>query len=181
MLEPKKNFMLELELTYLAKYLPENIKNCRNEKIIDIYIPESDNHPNLRIRKKGNEYEITRKSPVEDNDFSRQNEETIELSEPEFEAFRNVKGKMKEKVRYYYDYQGVMAEIGIFQGKLAGLVLVDVEFKNEKDKNAFAMPNFCLTDVTQEKFLAGGMLAGKSYGEIENDLERFNYSKIFLN
>ena len=42
------------------------------------------------------------------------------------------------------------------------------------------MPDFCLADVTQEKFIAGGMICGKSYEDIEKELKRFNYVKLFL-
>jgi CYTH domain-containing protein len=71
-------------------------------------------------------------------------------------------------------------EIDVFQGNLKGLILVDVEFDNEKDREEFVMPDFCLADVTQETFLAGGMLCGKSYKDIENDLNRFNYNKLVI-
>lgn len=40
------------------------------------------------------------------------------------------------------------------------------------------MPEFCLADVTQDAFIAGGMLAGKSFKDIEKDLGKFNYQKI---
>lgn len=39
-------------------------------------------------------------------------------------------------------------------------------------------PDFCLVDVTQETFLAGGMLCGKRYADIEAGLDRFGYRKI---
>jgi hypothetical protein len=40
------------------------------------------------------------------------------------------------------------------------------------------MPGFCLADVAQELFIAGGMLCGKTYTEIEGDLERFSYKRL---
>ena len=42
------------------------------------------------------------------------------------------------------------------------------------------IPNFCLAEVTQEEFTAGGMLCGKSYEEIEPRLRGFGYSKLFV-
>lgn len=33
---------------------------------------------------------------------------------------------------------------------------------------------------TQENFVAGGMLCGKSYEGIEKDLAKFGYQKLFL-
>lgn len=43
---------------------------------------------------------------------------------------------------------------------------------------SFQMPDFCLCEVTQEEFIAGGMLCGKRYTDIEADLERFGYKRI---
>ena len=63
-------------------------------------------------------------------------------------------------------------------GDLAGLVVIDFEFTTEAEKASFSMPDFCLADITQEKFIAGGVLAGKSYTDIESDLQRFSYQKL---
>ena len=48
-----------------------------------------------------------------------------------------------------------------------------LSLKTEEEKNKFGMPDFCLADVTQEDFIAGGYLAGKGYVDIEKELERF--------
>ena len=40
------------------------------------------------------------------------------------------------------------------------------------------MPDFCLADVTQEEFVAGGALCGKKYPDIEQKLAAFGYSRI---
>ena len=45
--------MIELEKTYLIKKLPDNLKDCRFEEIIDLYLPRSSRHSKLRLRKKG--------------------------------------------------------------------------------------------------------------------------------
>ena len=69
-------------------------------------------------------------------------------------------------------------EIDIFQDKLAGLVIADFEFQTDEEMASFKMPSFCLAEVTGEEFPAGGMLAGKSYKDIEKDLSRFGYRKL---
>ena len=172
--------MIELEKTYLAKLLPEYLKKCKYNEIIDIYIPTYAVHPTLRIRKSGDKYEITKKEPVED-DPSHQNEETTTLTVDEFEELsKNLVGKRIDKIRYYYPFQGKTAEIDVFQGKLIGLVVVDFEFETVEEKNSFEMPEFCLVDVTSEEFIAGGMICGKSYEDIEEELNNLKYKKIFL-
>ena len=168
--------MIELEKTYLAKRIPD-LKNCRSKEIIDIYIPASSEHPKLRLRKNGDKYEMTKKEQAVKGDASHQIEQTIILTKIEFDALAKIEGKKVHKIRYYYEYKGRTAEIDVFQGELKGLVLVDFEFDRMEDKDSFEMPDFCLADVTQEDFIAGGMICGKSYKDIEKDLKRYDYSK----
>jgi CYTH domain-containing protein len=172
--------MIELELTYLAKSIPSNLKNSPSKKIVDIYIENGTNHADLRIRKNGNKFEITRKTPVEDGDASRQTETTIPINEAEFESLSNVISRKVEKTRYFLEHNSRTAEFDVFEGDLAGLVVVDFEFESETEKDAFAMLDFCLADVTQEDFIAGGMIAGKNYEDIKEHLTRFGYKKLEL-
>src|SRR3972149_11683376 len=142
---------IELEKTYLAKYLPKELLDSKSKEIKDIYIPKEVKHSVLRIRQKGDKYEITKKQPVKGNDSSEQSEHTIELTEDEFSVMEKIPGKAIRKIRYYYNHQGIQAEVDVFQDKLKGLVLVDFEFTETTDKDNFKMPDFCLADVTQDK------------------------------
>ncbi|MFH1073116.1 MAG: hypothetical protein V1743_06845, partial [Nanoarchaeota archaeon] len=85
--------MLEIETTYLAKYLPKGLENCRSDEIIDIYIPRSAVHPQIRIRKSGNRFEITKKQPVDSEDRTHQHEHTIPLNKDEYGALAKIEGK----------------------------------------------------------------------------------------
>jgi CYTH domain-containing protein len=80
---------LELELTFLASSLPNDLQSFPHSEILDVYIPFD--KPSMRIRKKDNKYEITKK--IQGADASQQNEYTIPLSEAEYQAFLTVKGK----------------------------------------------------------------------------------------
>jgi adenylate cyclase len=172
--------MIELELTYLAKCIPDSLASCKQKEIFDIYIPKSREHPTLRIRKNGEKFEMTKKEPVMQGDSSKQEEHTIPLTEEEFNELAVLKGKRVRKIRYLYPINEKIAEVDVFQDKLSGLVLVDVEFNSEEEKAAFKMPDFCLADVTQEKFTAGGMLCGKSYKDIKEELKKYKYKKLKL-
>ena len=169
---------IELEKTYLIKYLPEGFDISSFKEIKDIYIPKEIEHSILRIRQKGDKYEITKKEPVQGLDSSEQYEHTIFLTKEEFLALEQVQGKKIRKIRYYYNHKGIQAEIDIFQDDLLGLVLVDFEFAKKEDKDNFEIPEFCLVDVTQDKYFAGGMLCGKTYIGIENHLNELGYKKI---
>ena len=169
---------IEYELTFLAREIPVEIKDVSPVKFRDIYLPESVEHPHLRIRQKGDSYEITKKVPVHNEDSSEQLEQTIPLEPAEFKALLKVSNKTLEKDRYLVKIDGHSAEVDVFKGDLKGLVLIDFEFENEKQKAAFQPPACCLVDVTQEEFVAGGILAGKTYSDFESELKKLDYHKI---
>ncbi len=163
----------ELERTFILRYLPP-MEGCRQVLIEDIYIPASARHPVIRIRRAGQRLEFTKKSPKE-GDSSEQVEHTVPLTEEEFGCLASLEGKRLSKTRYFLDSG---AEIDIFHGPLEGLCLADFEFRTSEEKSSFTPPKFCLAEVTQEEAIAGGMLAGKSYQDIEGMLEGLGYSRI---
>lgn len=169
--------MIELERTFLAKQLPSDLNDHPSKEMVDVYIPAASHHPVIRLRRNGGQYELTKKEPI-DGDRSRQTEQTITLTKEEFDAFSSVPGKRVAKRRYRYPYRGVELEVDVFETPLDGLVIVDAEFANEEEKAAFTMPEFCLVDVTHEEFIAGGMLCGKAYADIAENLEQLGYVPI---
>jgi len=171
--------MIELERTFLAREVPKGLKECKYKEIIDIYIPKT-GHPSLRVRKNGNKFEITKKVPIKDNDASQYDEQNIIITETEFNELNKLDGKKVRKIRYYYLFNGRTAEVDVFKDLLEGLILIDFEFNSAEEKDSFEIPDFCLAEVTQEEFIAGGMISGKSYKDIEKQLEKYGYRKLFL-
>lgn len=169
---------VEFELTYLAREIPSEVAGVAPTEMLDVYVPEDVDHPRLRLRKKGDKYEITKKKPVEDGDASVQVEQTVPLEADEFEALAKSSNRRVQKKRYKVELAGRVAEVDVFTGDLAGLVLIDFEFGTLEEKASFQPPACCLADVTQENFIAGGLLSGKSYQEIVSELERYNYKPL---
>lgn len=170
---------IEIERSYLAKRLPENLQAFPYKEIMDVYFDEDIPRVALRVRKKGESYEITRKYSVSKETTSSQVEETIKITKGGFEGISaSPKGKKVRKLRYLYELESNTAEVDIFQDDLEGLVLVEVEFKSEEEMNTFVMPDFCLVDVTEEPGIEGGYLAGKSYADIEPMLHTYGYKKL---
>lgn len=169
---------IELELTYLAKEIPKDLNKFQCKRIVDIYFPKNDSNRMIRLRQNGDKYELTKKFPLKGRDSSVQVEETIHLTKEEFCEFLVIDGLKLEKKRYNYNCEGRIAEVDVFEGDLKGLIVIDFEFKTEDEKNNFKKPTICLVEVTQEKFMAGGTLAGKKYSDIEKDLNRFGYKKL---
>jgi len=169
--------MDEFEFTFLPKALPD-LSGCVSKEIVDIYLPSTVNHPYLRIRRSGEKFEITKKQPVKEGDASHQFENTIPLSREEFDELAQIAGKRIQKNRYLYEEGGRTYEIDVFQGDLKGLVLVDIEFNSLEEKATYIAPDWMLADVTQEDFIAGGMLCGKSFSSIESKLSSLGYSRF---
>lgn len=172
---------IELELTYLASKIPDELSGVSPDRLVDIYIPDTGvDHPHLRLRKKGDVCQITKKVPATDGDASTQIEMTIPLDEQEFAALSVSSTKQVVKDRYNVTIDGHPAEVDVFLDGLGGLILIDFEFTDQASKQNFIPPDICKTDVTQEDFVAGGMLAGKTYADIESDLQRLGYQPIKL-
>jgi CYTH domain-containing protein len=171
---------IELERTFLIKEIPVGMIDCQFIEIMDIYLPRAVAHPTLRIRKRGDILEMTKKHQISEKDSSEQEEHTIALSKEEFDELAQIEGKRFRKLRYLYPFDGRVSEIDVYQDDLKGLVVVDFEFEMAEEKNNFKMPYFCLADVTQDEELAGGMLAGKKYSDIEDFLKKYDYQKIEL-
>lgn len=170
--------MEELELTFLPKNFPTDLKDLPFKKMVDIYLPVKSVHPSLRVRLSGEKCEITKKQPIVEGDASHQLETTIPLTMDEYEDLEKIEGKRVVKNRYIYKTNGLNYEIDVFLKDLEGLVLVDVEFSSLEEKKSFVAPEWLLKEVTQETFLAGGMLCGKKYEDIKDRLDSFGYKPL---
>lgn len=172
--------MIELEKTFLAKHLPKELAGQKPQRVTDIYFPNDPavKHPNLRLRQQAGKLNMTKKKPIDETDSSRQLELTIPLTLAEFSELSKASQRRVVKDRFEVKIGSYSAEVDVFQEKLAGLVLIDFEFTTEAAKAKFKPPACCLAEVTQEEFIAGGLLAGKSYHDIKPQLDRFGYQKL---
>lgn len=171
---------LEREKTYLLARLPKDLASCKSEIIRDAFVSAAYGHPVLRLRQRGDRYEITKKQLVDGQDASRQEEHTIQLTREEFDVLNAVPAKRFAKRRYYLNIDGHNAEVDVYLEGLAGLAIVDFEFAGDEAMQAFTMLPICLADVTQEEQLAGGMLAGKTYQDLQPILDKYNYKPLTL-
>lgn len=170
--------MIELERTFLVKYLPLGWRRLPKLEIIDRYLPYSAAHPDIRLRQKGKEFTLTKKRPLNLKDFSQQEEQTIRLSAAEFAAFKKLPAKIVAKTRYYLPGRSQTIELDVFRGHLEGLVLADIEFASIKQLRRFQPPDFLLADVTQSEIVAGGKLAGQNYRHLRAFLKKKHYRRI---
>jgi hypothetical protein len=99
----------EIELTFLARFLPPEVENIKPIIMEDIYIPENSKFPMLRLRKKDDSYEVTKKSPIKEGDFSEHTEHTIELDNQEYTALKQSSSRTVSKKRYAVQINGYEA------------------------------------------------------------------------
>jgi CYTH domain-containing protein len=157
--------MLEIERTFLVKNIP-NLTSIKQTKIKQGYI-SSPPSP-LRIRQKGDIFELTKKIPLKENDYSSNEEINILLTEYEFNKLWTQVEKSLEKSRYCIDIgENLIAELDIFEGGLSGLVFVEVEFPSQEIMESFIPPEWFGKDITQESFSSNSFLAIKTIKQIE--------------
>ena len=116
----------------------------------DYYVPNGDEHKDLRLRHKGDRYVITRKRPIKEGDTTTMMETTIPLSSEEFTALSSGISTNVQKSRYAVDMLGRQADLDMKETKLD------------------------LPDVTNVEWLAGGRLAETSLKDIESKLKSLN-------
>lgn len=159
--------MIEIEKTFLVKNVPTELSKFKALKIKQGYIVSKGSK--LRIRSKGDKYEFTKKQRIDPSNASVQQEENINLTSEEFEKLWKLVDEYLEKTRYIIPLPGgLTAEIDVFDGKLAGLVFVDVEFSDESQLETFIPPDWFGRDISQEEFAANDFLAGKNFQDIKN-------------
>lgn len=158
--------MLEIEKTFLIKTIPINLSSYSSLQIKQGYISSSPSP--LRIRQKDNKFELTKKIPLREGDYSAYKEINIPLTEIEFNKLLPLVERSLEKTRYIIPLENnLIAELDIFKGDLEGVSFVEVEFISEEQMASFQKPDWFGTDITQEEFSANSFLAGKNFSEVE--------------
>lgn len=168
----------EIERIFLAKHFPAGMSSYKFIDIVDLYVPFSVPEPKIRIRKYGTTYTLTKKMPINEYDKSVQLEQTISLTQEEYDELATVNGKRLAKRRYFVPVSEKIANLDYFLGDLKGLVLVTFAFPTQAERDNFAAPDFCGAEVTQVTGFSGRFLAGKDYKHIAPFLEEYSYTKV---
>ena len=134
---------MEIERKYLIDTLPEDYQDYPCRHIEQAYL---NTDPVIRIRKDNNKYELTYKSA---GLMSRQ-EYNLPLDDKSYEhLLTKIDGRLIKKKRYMIPLSSALtAELDIFEGDLAPLMLVEVEFDSEDAANSFSPPDWFGEDVT---------------------------------
>ena len=134
---------MEIERKYLVKRLPENLESYEQKHISQGYLCTN---PVVRIRRSNEEYFLTYKG----KGLMAREEHEFPLSAEAFEhMLPKIDGILIDKIRYLIPLDEMhTAELDVFQGTLAPLRLVEVEFASIEDANSFVAPDWFGDDVT---------------------------------
>ncbi|MCI7491627.1 MAG: CYTH domain-containing protein [Lachnobacterium sp.] len=137
---------MEIERKYLIRRLPENLSQYQCKKIAQGYICTS---PVVRIRKSDDEYYLTYKG----KGLMAREEYNLPLTQEGYEhMLPKIDGRLIEKSRYLIPLDGKLtAELDIFEGDLAPLIIVEVEFDSLDAANSFIPPEWFGEDVTESR------------------------------
>ena len=137
---------MEIERKYLIRRLPENLSQYQCKKIAQGYICTS---PVVRIRKSDDEYYLTYKG----KGLMAREEYNLPLTQEGYEhMLPKIDGRLIEKSRSLIPLDGKLtAELDIFEGDLAPLIIVEVEFDSLDAANSFIPPEWFGEDVTESR------------------------------
>ncbi len=147
---------MEIERKYLIKKLPDLSEAFDVRKIEQAYLADK---PTLRIRKMNDEYIMTYKNHRKTDSTGLETvaavNEEIEIPIPQsiYEHLLQKKiGHTVKKTRYLFRLDGEhKIELDVFEGRLQGLVMAEVEFTDVPDANSFTPPAWFGKEVSEDK------------------------------
>jgi adenylate cyclase len=147
--------MPEIERKFLVDDLPEDFRASAATHIRQGYL--SVEPAEVRIRSRDDtSHELTVKSV---GGLSRA-EVNLPLTPEQFEELWPLVQRSIEKDRTPYEVDGGTAEVDVYRGRLAGLVVAELEFPSEAEAAAFVPPAWFGTEVTTDPRYRNAALAG---------------------
>lgn len=149
---------MEIERKYLVRQLPEPLSAYDFHRIAQGYLCT---RPVVRIRRSDDTYYLTYKG----NGMMVREEYNLPLTREAYEhLLPKIDGLLISKTRYLIPLSAsehglaglrgenslLTAELDIFEGPLAPLSLVEVEFESVEEANAFVAPDWFGEDVTED-------------------------------
>ena len=141
----KKQSAREIERKFLLKRFPPGLRKFPHDTIVQGYLAVGRGGLQVRLRKKGFVRSLTFKQGTK----GAREEREIRLSVDQFDAlWPATAGRRLTKVRYDVPWKRHTIEIDIYRGRLAGLVVAEVEFDDQRSCAAFEPPDWIGRDVT---------------------------------
>lgn len=134
---------MEIERKFLVRKTPDDLESYPCQKIAQGYL---NTNPVVRIRRSNDDYYLTYKG----KGMMVREEYNLPLNKEAFDHMvTKIDGLLIEKKRYLIPLSGgLTAELDVFGGVLAPLLLVEVEFDSVEAAEAFVAPDWFGEDVT---------------------------------
>lgn len=134
---------MEIERKFLVRKTPDDLESYPCQKIAQGYL---NTNPVVRIRRSNDDYYLTYKG----KGMMVREEYNLPLNKEAFDHMvTKIDGLLIEKNRYLIPLSGgLTAELDVFCGALAPLLLVEVEFDSVESAEAFVVPDWFGEDVT---------------------------------
>jgi len=166
---------IERERVFLLKRLPTDILNYKSVSIQIGDFTLSNAVDLLKIRRKGEKYELIKKEDIKDGT---RHEHVIPLNKEEFELLFPVTVRKHSKLRVFYPLGSLMCEIDIYLDDMAGYARAEVEFDSDKTMNDFVAPDWFGDEIT---LLNHTIHEGLGTITFQTMVDRFKEKNISLN
>lgn len=154
---------VEIERKWRLAKLPSEIEYSSYQEVPAVKIEQAylvaEREVEFRLRRAGSQYFITRKRG---NGFQREEKENKISQQTFWELVASLtEGNLIKKWRFRYKFNGHCLEFDQFEGDLAGLVLLEVEFESEEESSLFTLPEWVgdAEEVTGQLEYSNKMLA----------------------
>jgi CYTH domain-containing protein len=139
---------IEIERKFLVDWLPPAAETLTGQTIRQGYVIDAPDGTELRVRQKQAKYYQTIKTGA---GISR-TEIEMDLTLAQFDQmWPHTEGRRVSKTRYTLPVGKHTAELDRFDGDLAGLMLVEVEFDTIEAAEQFSPPDWFGLEVTEDK------------------------------
>ncbi len=146
---------VEIERKFLVEWVPDEVAAWPGERIEQGYVAIADD-VEVRLRRHGSRCVET----VKRGSGLRRLELEVELDPAQLEAlWPATEERRVVKMRRVGEVAGVRVELDVFEGGLAGLVVVEVEFESVDAARAFRPPEWFGREVTDDPRYANRSLA----------------------
>ncbi len=136
---------VEIERKFLILKVPQNLKKTKGKLIFQGYLAVEEGGNEVRIRKKEQHYFMT----VKNTGKLQRKEAEINIHKKEFDRLLPLCGERTvEKTRYEIPFGKHTIELDVFSGQHKGLMVAEVEFKDEKESLHFKKPAWFGREVT---------------------------------
>ena len=145
---------MEIERKFLLRHLPENLEQYECLPLEQAYLCTD---PVVRVRRENQEFYLTYKGRGK----MVREEYNLPLNPAAYEHLRSkADGSIITKKRYRIPLPPYVAELDLFEGIFAGLILAEVEFPSEEEALAFRPPAWMGQEVTQDSRYQNSFLSG---------------------